>query len=358
MAEFFRTSHGATVSDRKFRLLYRSMMDCFASVDMSGRIVDFNEPFLKLTGFSPEELQCLTYRDLTPEKWHLHETSVLEEQVLTRGYSDIYEKEYRRKDGAWVPVELRTFLIRDESNEPEGMWAIVRDVTQRKQTEERLAERQRTLRHLLDVQERDRKLISHEIHDGFLQRIIAAEMFLQSVEQDLVSQGNTPLKDLESAREQLGQGILEARRLIEGLRPAGIEEEGVLRAIHALLAAELRKGALRIEFQCQVQFDRLEPGLEAAIFRIVQESLNNVKRHSQSKTAVVRLAQDGETLLMEVHDAGIGFNPGEVSESRFGIRGICERAQLFGGQAKIDSQPGKGTTVTVRLPLVLSAGVA
>jgi two-component system, sensor histidine kinase and response regulator len=98
-----------------------------------------------MTGYAPEELLRLTYRDLTPEKWHDFEQKIVEEQVLIRGYSQIYEKEYRQKDGTVFPVELRTILLKDETGANSGMWAILRDITERKRSEKALAESQAQL---------------------------------------------------------------------------------------------------------------------------------------------------------------------------------------------------------------------
>jgi PAS domain S-box-containing protein len=127
-------------SEQKYRRLHESMTDAFASVDMSGRITEFNPAFQALLGYSPDELLQLTYFDLTPEKWHPYEARLLAEQVLPRGFSDVYDKEYRRKDGTVFPVELRTFLLRDANGQPFGMWAIIRDVTERKRAETTLRE--------------------------------------------------------------------------------------------------------------------------------------------------------------------------------------------------------------------------
>lgn len=123
------------VSETKYRNLHQSMMDAFVSVDMDGRIKDYNEPYLRMLGYKPEEISRLTYRDFTPEKWHAMEAAIVERQVITRGYSDVYEKEYQRKDGTIFPVELRTSLLRDNAGTPVSMWAIVRDITERKQAE-------------------------------------------------------------------------------------------------------------------------------------------------------------------------------------------------------------------------------
>ncbi len=128
------------------------------AVDMDGRIQQFNQAYRKMLGYESDELRKLTYMDLTPEKWHDFETGIIEKQVLPRGYSDIYEKEYIRKDGTVFPVELRTVLMRDEAGNPSGMWAIVRDISERKIIEQTLRESEARYRELLEnsMQGRDR----------------------------------------------------------------------------------------------------------------------------------------------------------------------------------------------------------
>lgn len=125
-------------SEQKFRRLHDSMIDGFAYVDMKGFVKDCNESFKQLIGYSEEELSVLNFKDLTPPKWHDYEQNIINNQVLVRGFSDIYEKEYRRKDGSIIPVELHAFLIRNDSGEKVAMWAIVRDISLRKRAEEAL----------------------------------------------------------------------------------------------------------------------------------------------------------------------------------------------------------------------------
>ncbi len=126
------------LSERRYRLLHESMIDGYVSVDMNGKFVECNESYRNMLGYSDAELAQLTYKDITPEKWHAAEQAIVEEQIIKRGYSDIYEKEYIRKDGSVFPVELHTVLIRDDTGIPEGMWAIVRDITERKYDERAL----------------------------------------------------------------------------------------------------------------------------------------------------------------------------------------------------------------------------
>jgi PAS domain S-box-containing protein len=137
-------------SEAKYRLLFKSIRDAFVNVDMQGRIQEHNVAYEELTGYSAEELRHLTYLDLTPAKWHAIEAQIVAEQVLPHGFSAVYEKEYRRKDGTLVPIELRTILIRDEAGRPAGMWATVRDVSARKRAEQELSQN----RNLLDAVQR------------------------------------------------------------------------------------------------------------------------------------------------------------------------------------------------------------
>lgn len=123
------------VSEENYRLLFESMQDAVATVAMDGRIQDCNNIFLEMLGYSREEIHGLIYLDLTPAPWHEIEKEIINQQVVPRGYSDVYEKEYRRKDGTVFPVELKAFLMRDQSGCPLYMGAIIRDITERKKIE-------------------------------------------------------------------------------------------------------------------------------------------------------------------------------------------------------------------------------
>jgi PAS domain S-box-containing protein len=107
-------------------------------VDMDGNLLETNQAYLEMIGYTAEEARRLRYQDITPAKWHKFEADIIQQQVLTRGYSDTYEKEYIRKDGTVISIELRTYLIKGETGAPVGMWAFIRDITERKRVEEAL----------------------------------------------------------------------------------------------------------------------------------------------------------------------------------------------------------------------------
>ncbi|MFO0606202.1 MAG: PAS domain S-box protein [Polyangiales bacterium] len=132
-------------SEARYRLLHESLRDGFVQVSMDGRIVDCNDVYCAMLGYTRDEIQRLTYVDLTPARWHEAEAAIVREQILPRGYSEVYEKEYRRKGGEVFPVELRTILARDEGGRPVAMWALVRDITGREAAREELRRQQRRL---------------------------------------------------------------------------------------------------------------------------------------------------------------------------------------------------------------------
>lgn len=134
---------GASTSkqpDFTYHQLFESMLDAFVSFEISGRIREYNALYRELLGYSDDELRGLTHQDLTPQRWHAFEAKIVTDQILQRGYSDSYEKEYCRKDGTAVPVELSAVLIRDSAGRPISIWARVRDVSGRKHTEQSLQE--------------------------------------------------------------------------------------------------------------------------------------------------------------------------------------------------------------------------
>ena len=146
-----KATRGASeASDGRLRDLFEGLADAYVRVGMDGRIEETNAAYRRMLGYDQVELAAMTYQDLTPERWHAMELRIVEEQIRRLHYSEVYEKEYRRKDGALFPVELRTYLIL-EGDRAVGMWALVRDITERKRTEEAL----------LRSEERFRTLASH-----------------------------------------------------------------------------------------------------------------------------------------------------------------------------------------------------
>jgi PAS domain S-box-containing protein len=335
-------------SEQRFRRLVDNAGDSFGLHTEQGKILDVNKHMCESLGYTREELLSMTLADIDAD----YVPKNLEQYAKLRPeeYPVSFEGVHRRKDGTTFPVEVRlTSLI---VNGQRLMLGLARDITERKRAEEALDDERRLLRTMLDMHERDRKLVAYEIHDGLAQQLTGALFKFQSIE---------PLRerDPDAAREMLDEAIrllrdamTETRRLIGGLRPPILDESGVVDAIDYLLSERRQRGGPKIEFVHLSELGRLAPPLESAIFRIVQEGLTNACRYSQSEKVRVSLEQVNNRVHVEVRDWGIGFDPARVERGHFGIQGIRERAQLLGGNVVIDAAPGKGTRIIVDLPLL------
>ncbi len=272
------------------------------------------------------------------------------EAVRTTGQPQRFEVKGLSENGEpgiWYANRLGPILSDDRI---ESVILIATDITARKIAEEQLHREQQWLRRLLDLQERERRLVAYDIHDGLVQYLTGALMHLD------VMAATAPVDDRAQAEydrglELMREALAEGRRLISGLRPPILDERGVVAALEYAVN-EVRPYVPQIEFINRTNFERLAPAIEVAIFRIAQEALTNVRLHSGAQRAQVQLIQQGEWVRLVIRDWGRGFNPATVHEERFGLQGVRQRAALLGASAVIESAPGQGTVVTVDFPLI------
>lgn len=219
-------------------------------------------------------------------------------------------------------------------------------------TNEQLLREQRLLKQSLKMHDRERQVIAYEIHDGLAQQLVGAEMTFQLAAQALSGSPEQGKADYETGMAMLARCIGEARRLINGVRPPLLDEEGIAAAVKHLLAEDANGGGPELEFRHPAKLDRLEPMLENAVYRIVQEAVTNARKHSGSDRIRVTIAMQDDHLRVEVQDWGCGFDVKQQKGKAMGLRGIKKRTKLLGGKAKIESELGRGTHVIVDLPLV------
>ena len=319
----------------------------------SGLIIESNEALERMLGFPSGGLIGKTFGELLnpddapsfQELWN----------KLMRGDASSFRSELCcvQKSGANVRVRLTLSLVRDTRRNPLYALAIVEDVTERYRAERRTRAEQELLRELLGLQDRERQLIAYEIHDGLVQYLVGSKMFLEGAAHRLDCPTADAAVDLTPALQGLAMAIDEGRRLISDLRPMIIDERGIVEALNYLVEEQQADGTLDIDFCHDVQFDRLAQLLEGTLYRIVQESLTNVRRHAQTDRVAISLTQNGDHMELVIRDEGAGFDLAAVPPERFGLRGIQERARLFGGHAVVRTQLGAGTKVHVVLPLSL-----
>jgi PAS domain S-box-containing protein len=369
-------------SERKYRQLHESMMDGFVSVDMEGKFLECNEIYRNMLGYSEAELAHLTYIELTPEKWHAFETDVVQSQIMKRGYSDIYEKEYRRKDGTIFPVELHTVLSRDEYGKPSNMWAIVRDITERKRAEEQLAdyaghleeevhERTRELREAQEKLVRQEKLatlgqlagsMGHELRNP-LGVISNAIYFLKAAQPNANAKVKEYLNMIEKEARTSDKIITD---LLDFTRLKSVEREAV--SVSELIEQTLNRFPAPASVDVTLNLPADLPLIFVDPHHVVQ-ILGNLTVNayqvveSTGGRVEISVASRADMVSIAVHDNGTGISPENMKklfEPLFTtkIKGIGlglsvskKLTEANGGRIEVSSEAGVGSTFTVWLPV-------
>jgi len=406
ISERKRAEESVRRSEWRYRNLYESMMDAFVQVDLSGHFQEWNPAFERLVGYTREELSHLTYQELTPERWHHLEAEWVESLVLTQGLSDLFEKEYRRKDGTLVPVEVRASLVFDASNQAVGMWGIVRDISERRRLEWELHHAQR-----LESVGQLAAGIAHEINtpiqyvsdnirfldEAFrgLQSVLAQyQQLLEAAESGVVGEGHTAQvrrflgeADWEYLSEEIPKAIAQSmdgagrvativRAMKEFAHPGCKEKAGadLNKALeNALIVC---RNELKYVADVKTDFGTLPP-VVCNIAEINQVFLNlfinaahaiaEVVRGTQQKGVItVRTRLEGDRAVIWISDTGCGipekirlkvFDPFFTTKpvGRGSGQGLAiARATVVdqhGGTITFEPNGEQGTTFRVALPL-------
>ena len=270
------------------------------------------------------------------------------------GSSSTVSVEYRlrHKDGSYRWIIAHGLAVRDSQGKAIRFVGSHGDITDRKRAEEALERERQSLWRMLQASDHERQTISYEIHDGLAQYLSGATMQFQAHDALRENSPDQAKQAYETAVELVRQSHAEARRLISEVRPPVIDEVGIETAVSHLVHEQRRHGGPKIECHSDVQFKRLPPILENALYRIAQEALSNACKHSKSRKVTVTLAQDNQDVRLEVQDWGVGFTPESVEKGHFGLEGIRQRVRLLGGRLKIESEPGSGTLVQAVVPIV------
>ncbi|OYN82268.1 GAF domain-containing sensor histidine kinase [Mycolicibacterium sphagni] len=218
-----------------------------------------------------------------------------------------------------------------------------RQLSARERAHENFAEQ------VIAAQESERRRLAGDIHDGISQRLVGLSYRLDAAARavDASDQASAALQ-LEKARDLVDLTLAEARSAIGGLRPPVLDDLGLAGGL-----ASLATSIPEVDLDLDLVDERLPEHIEVALYRIAQEGLQNVVKHSRAMVATVRFAVGDGVALLEVADNGVGFEaaPGTPSPAGYGMLSMAERAELVGGTLTVTSAPGSGTTVRVTIPL-------
>lgn len=333
--------------ETRYEAIAGTTRDLILFLQTDGTIVDVNRT---ATGSPRERVIGKSVFEFTPEGERERLQDAMR-QVRQTGKTVALEVRFARRFETPAWQTMRIGLVRT-MGQITGFVLLATDITKQKYALEKLEAEERLLRDLLELQDRERRLVAYEIHDGFIQDVVGARMIVQGIRQMLKKPTPEIEQRFDTAVSLMARAINEGRRLISELRPMIIDEMGIIDAIDYLVGEEESRGDMEVRFTHRMETDRLGPLLQATIFRIIREAVNNARRHGHASRVDIRLTQIGaQHLVVEIQDNGTGFNPREVPKDRFGLSGICERARLFGGGASIESSPEHGTRITVKVAI-------
>jgi PAS domain S-box-containing protein len=364
-----------------FRELYEDAPCGYLSTRLDGTIVGVNQTFLSWTGHTREELlYSAKLQDLltTPGKI-FYETQFA---PLLQMQSSVKEValELVRKHADPLPVLLNSDRVTALADGSEFIRTIFFDATARRRYERDLLESRRNLEEkvrrrtaelerevsergkaerglrelssrLLRLQDEERRRIARDLHDSVGQALAAATMSLGAVLREQKNLTPNAAQSLDEAGELIRQSVKEIRVVSYLLHPPLLDESGLPSALRWYLEGFATRGDTQVTLSISDDFGRLPLDLETAIFRIVQECLTNIHRHSGSKAATVHVSRSPTAVRVEVSDRGHGMPPD--APQGVGLRGMRERVAQFAGAITIDSSP-RGTTVTAQIPLTPS----
>lgn len=345
------TQQELQASEQRYRELFENAYDAIWLHDLEGNIIAANEASIRLTGYGLEELHSLKATRLLSEE--SSEIAKAVEQRLLKGEvsGSVIEVKLIRKDKTEAIIQLATSLVSNKG-EPVAFQHIARDVTEEKRLQENL---RFYLQQVTRAQEEERKRISHELHDEAIQGLVVLSRQLDALASsgEGLSEDNSLL--LEELRQQTSNIMQGVRRLSQDLRPAALDRLGLLPALEWLASDVAEYSGIAIKVNVLGTKRHLHEEVQLVLFRIAQEALRNVWRHSQATEAEITLEFDERKTRIIVSDNGKGFNlpktMGDLArDGKLGLAGMQERAQLLDGTLTVQSEPGRGTTVTVVIP--------
>ena len=347
-----QTAEALRASEKAYRELFENAHDAIIIQDLDGKIAVTNAAALKLGDYAESELIGRNVREvLTPGGLEIArevKRRLLQGEVIDRAY----DQQFIKKDGSLALVKLTTSLVSD-GRRPRGFQHIARDVTDEKRLEENL---RFYLREATMAQEEERKRIARDLHDETAQELVALSRELDKLAIRFGRRSEDSRARIRELQDWVGKVLDGVRRFSQDLRPSVLDDLGLLPALQ-WLAADVEK-RFGIEVRTSVIGDerRLPPDAELLLFRIAQEALHNVWRHSGASRACLVVESDDDTVRLSVRDNGTGFEvperAGDLAEQgKLGLAGMQERARLLGATLNLESKPGEGTTVSVEMPV-------
>ncbi len=329
-----------------------SLPGVFYFFDHTGKFLRWNKKFELVTGYTGEEISRMHPLEFF-EGEDKERISTRIAEVFEKGISDA-EAYFITKTGEKIPYYFTGASIINE-----GILCLLGtgiDISDRKKAELELETSYDAVRklteYLQNVREEERTHIAREIHDELGQQLTVLKMDVSWLNKKIISPDNAIREKMQELLIMLDETVRTVRRISSELRPSLLDDLGLTAALEWQLKEFEKRSGIKTNFEAPEKEIRLPNNVKTAFFRIFQESLTNVARHSEAKTLLVSLGSRDNKFVLSIIDDGKGFDKQKMAEKRtLGILGMQERSSMIGGSYKITGQPGRGTTVEVAISL-------
>jgi PAS domain S-box-containing protein len=340
-------------TERRFRDLAESTSDWIWEMDAEGKYVYSNPMVESILGYRPDEMLGKYFYDFfSQEEMETSAHTSLEAMAAGKPISG-FDNCYIHKEGRVVVLEAKGVPFFDKAGNLLGYRGINRDVTARKRAEERIHS---LSRQLMKVQEAERQRLSRELHDLVGQDLSALKMGLDTLFDDQ-PEAFPAIRQRVTKLSKIAHGtIMAVRDLAYALRPIGLDQLGLAQTALRYCEDFSAKTGVKVDFfAAGIEDLRLDSDIEIALYRLIQEGLNNVKKHADATDATIRLVASFPNIILRIEDNGKGFDAenrlaSAINEKRMGLRSMEERVAILGGKMRIESRPMQGTKILIEIP--------
>jgi PAS domain S-box-containing protein len=344
--------------DWEFHALVDHASVGIALENMEGEIFYVNPAFCRMLGYEEEELLRMRCPEFTHPEDEKPEMALFQELREGRRSGYQVDKRFRHKNNEWVWARVSISLLKTDTTGQPLVVGIVEDIKERRIAEEEVKrsklELEQLAAHLLHAQEEERLRISRELHDEIGQRMVLMGMEIERLEEELRAGHAAALAekaaDLNVHLEELASSIHDMCR---DLHSSKLDLLGLRAALHELCGRIFQHGGIDVRLEVDEGADRLPEEVASCFYRVAQEALNNVSKHSGAQSAQVFVRREGDVVRLTIRDFGKGFDSSILRDStRIGLASMRERLRSIGGTLSIRSSPGQGTEVSAELKCV------